>query len=482
MTRQSAYYAVRPNYRWEGDLMKYSPKQGKDFGEGSVCANILRLAVPMTLAQLINVLYNVVDRIYIGHIPNTSTDALTGIGLALPVITIITAFANLFGMGGAPLFSIARGANEPEKAGQIMGNSFSMLLLSGSLLSVICCLFKKPLLFLFGASDVTYPYAAAYISLYLLGTLFVMISLGMNNFINAQGFGVTGMLTVSIGAVLNLLLDPLFIFVFGMGVRGAAAATIISQGFSALWVLRFLTGPKALIRLSAKTMALKPALIKEITALGLSGFVMAVTNGAVQIICNATLQRYGGDLYVGIMTVINSIREITTIPVTGLANGAQPVISFNYGARKYDRVKSAIKLTTVFSIVFTFIIWALIFFFPHFIIRLFSSESALLREGIPALHLYFFGIFMMALQFSGQSAFVALGKSKHAVFFSLLRKAIIVIPLTLFLPAAFGLGTAGVFLAEPISNFIGGTACFTTMVITVWRQLDNEKAKDTKNR
>lgn len=462
--------------------MQHSVKQEKDFGQGSVCANILRLAVPMTLAQLINVLYNVVDRIYIGHIPNTSTDALTGIGLALPVITIITAFANLFGMGGAPLFSIARGADEPDKAGQIMGNSFSMLLLSGVLLSIICYLFKKPLLFLFGASDATYPYASAYISLYLLGTLFVMISLGMNNFINAQGFGVTGMLTVSIGAVLNLLLDPVFIFVFGMGVRGAAVATIISQGFSALWVLRFLTGPNALIGLTTKTMALKPSLIKEITALGLSGFVMAITNSAVQIICNATLQRYGGDLYVGIMTVINSVREITTIPVTGLSNGAQPVISFNYGAKKYDRVKSAIKLTTIFSIIFTFIIWAFIFFFPHFILRLFSSEAALLEKGVPALHLYFFGIFMMALQFSGQSAFVALGKSKHAVFFSLLRKAIIVIPLTLCLPAVFGLGTSGVFLAEPISNFIGGTACFSTMVITVWRQLDNEKKQNTGSR
>lgn len=462
--------------------MRHSAKQGKDFSQGSVCVNILRLAIPMTLAQLINVLYNVVDRIYIGHIPHTSTDALTGIGLALPVITIITAFANLFGMGGAPLFSIARGANEPEKAGQIMGNSFSMLLLSGMILSVGCYIFKKPLLYLFGASDVTYPYASAYISLYLLGTLFVMINLGMNNFINAQGFGVTGMLTVSIGAVLNLIFDPLFIFVFDMGIRGAAIATIISQGISALWVLRFLTGKDALIRLTARTSALQPALIKEITALGLSGFVMAITNGAVQIICNATLQRYGGDLYVGIMTVINSVREITTIPVTGLSNGAQPVISFNYGAKKYDRVKSAIKLTTVFAIIFTFITWAFIFFFPHFIIRLFSSEPDLLRDGIPAMHLYFFGIFMMALQFSGQSAFVALGKAKHAVFFSLLRKAIIVIPLTLFLPTVAGSGTVGVFLAEPISNFIGGTACFTTMVITVCRQLENEKDKSAESR
>lgn len=454
--------------------MKRFSTREQDFGQGSVSANILRLAIPMTLAQLINVLYNVVDRIYIGHIPHTSTQALTGIGLTLPIITIITAFANLFGMGGAPLFSMARGAGNIERSRRIMGNSFSMLLISGTILVCICYIFKKPLLYLFGASDVTYPYANAYISLYLLGTLFVMISLGMNNFINSQGFGVTGMLTVSIGAALNLVLDPLFIFVFHMGVRGAALATIISQGISALWVLRFLTGPKALITLSVKCLSLELPLIKEITALGLSGFVMSITNGAVQIICNATLQRYGGDLYVGIMTVINSVREIITMPVTGLTNGAQPVMSFNYGAEKYDRVKSAIKFSTILCIIFTLIIWAFLFFFPQFFIHLFNSEPELLKDGVPAMHLYFFGIFMMALQFAGQSTFIALGKSKQAVFFSLFRKVIIVIPLALWLPTIAGLGTDGVFLAEPVSNFIGGTACFSTMMLTVWRKLGKE--------
>lgn len=443
----------------------------KDFSRGSVSGNILRLAIPMTLAQLINVLYNVVDRIYIGHIPGASTQALTGIGLALPVITIITAFANLFGMGGAPLFSMARGAGETTRAKHIMGNSFSMLLLSGGILAIVCYLFKRPLLYLFGASDMTYPYANAYLTLYLLGTLFVMISLGMNSYINAQGFGVTGMLTVSIGAVLNLLLDPLFIFVFHLGVRGAALATILSQCISAIWVLRFLTGPKALLKLSPAYMKLELPLIKEISALGLAGFVMSITNGSVQIMCNAVLQRYGGDLYVGIMTVINSVREIITMPVTGLTSGAQPVMSFNYGAGKYDRVKTAIKFTTISCILFTLAAWALIFFFPRFFIQLFNSETELIEQGIPALHLYFFGIFLMALQFSGQSTFTALGRSKQAVFFSLFRKAVIVIPLTLWLPTVAGLGTNGVFLAEPISNLIGGTACFVTMMLTVWPTL-----------
>lgn len=446
-------------------------KQNKDFGQGSVSGNILRLAIPMTLAQLINVLYNVVDRIYIGHIPGASTQALTGIGLTLPVITIITAFANLFGMGGAPLFSMARGADQTTRAKNIMGNSFSMLLFTGVILAALCYVFKRPLLYLFGASDATYPYAADYLTLYLLGTLFVMISLGMNSYINAQGFGVTGMLTVSIGAVLNLLLDPLFIFVFHLGVRGAALATILSQCISAIWVLRFLTGPKALLKLSLRYMRLNLPLIREISALGLAGFVMSITNGSVQIMCNAVLQKYGGDLYVGIMTVINSVRELITMPVTGLTSGAQPVMSFNYGAKKYDRVKSAIKFTTAACILFSLCSWALIFLFPHFFIQLFGSDPELIEKGVPSLHLYFFGMFLMALQFSGQTTFTALGKSKQAVFFSLFRKAVIVIPLTLWLPTIAGLGSNGVFLAEPISNLIGGTACFTTMMLTVWPTL-----------
>lgn len=452
--------------------MKHTTAEERDFGVGSVSAAILRLAVPMTLAQLVNVLYSVVDRIYIGHLPHTSTEALTGIGLTLPVITIVTAFANLIGTGGAPLFSMARGRKDLEKAGIIMGNSFSLLLIFGAALSTLCYLFKEPLLYLFGASTTTYPYADAYLSIYLLGTIFVMVSLGMNSFINAQGFGVMGMLTVSIGAVLNLILDPILIFGFQMGIRGAAIATVISQMVSAVWVFQFLTGKKTLISLSRKAMRIKARLVRDITALGLSGFIMSITNGSVQIICNATLQNYGGDLYVGIMTVINSVREIVNIPVNGFTSSAQPVMSFNYGAKNYGRVKSAIRFMTVFCIVFTLIIWALIFFFPHFFIRLFNSDSSLLEKGIPSLHIYFFGIFMMALQFSGQSTFVALGYSRHAIFFSLLRKAVIVIPLTLWLPTVAGLGTTGVFLAEPVSNFIGGTACFVTMMFTAWRKLD----------
>lgn len=442
-----------------------------DFSQGSIARNIIGLALPMTLAQMINVMYSIVDRIYIGHMPNVSSEALTGIGLTLPIITIITAFANLFGMGGAPLCSIARGRREDEKARKIMGNSFSLLLISGVALMALCFMFKRPLLYLFGASDITFPYADNYITIYLCGTLFVMASLGMNNFINAQGFGKMGMLTVILGAATNIILDPLFIFVFHMGVQGAAVATVISQGISTFWVLRFLTGKKVILQLNRDSMRLDKKMVKEITALGTAGFVMSVTNGAVQIVCNATLFKYGGDLYVGIMTVINSVRELITMPVTGLTSGAQPVIGYNYGAGCFDRVKSAIKFMVISCIVFTGAAWAVLFFEPSFFLHLFTKEQDLIQAGIPAMRIYFCGIFMMALQFAGQSTFVALNRAKQSVFFSLFRKVIIVIPLTLLFPLIGNLGTDGVFWAEPVSNVIGGAACFATMLITVWRKL-----------
>ncbi len=442
-----------------------------DFSKGSVARNIMSLAVPMTAAQLINVLYNVVDRMYIGHLPEASTLALTGLGLTFPIISIITAFSNLFGMGGAPLCSIARGHGDHERAETIMNNSFSLLVLSGAALTVFFLVFKRPVLYLFGASDETYPYADAYLTIYLIGSVFVMVGLGMNSFINSQGFGKTGMLTVLLGAVVNIVLDPVFIFLFHMGVQGAALATVISQLLSAAWVMRFLTGKKAIYRLRVSKMKIQPKLTREITALGLSGFIMSITNSAVQIVCNATLQQFGGDLYVGVMTVINSIREVLTMPVTGLTNGAQPVLGYNFGAGQYARVRSGIRFMSIVCIAFTTAAWIILMLIPEVFIHIFNSSPELIEKGVPALNLYFFGFFMMSLQFAGQSTFVALGKSRQAVFFSLLRKAFIVVPLTLWLPHVFGLGVNGVFLAEPISNFIGGSASFFTMLATVWPML-----------
>ncbi|MGN6712937.1 MATE family efflux transporter [Anaerocolumna jejuensis] len=383
---------------------------------------MLRLALPMTLAQLINVLYSVIDRIYIGLIPRNATLSMTGIGLTLPITTIIIAFANLFGMGGAPLCSIARGRGEKEAAEKIMGNSFALLLLFSVILTILGFLLKKPLLYLFGASDDTFPYANAFISVYLLGNLFVMVSLGMNSFINSQGFSGIGMATVLLGAIANIILDPIFIFVFHMGVTGAALSSVISQFLSAFWVFHFLTGKKALIRLKA---------------------------------CK----------------VLNSIREIISMPVSGLTNGSQPVIGYNYGAGAYKRVRKAIKFMSVACIAYTLAAWGLLHLSPHFFIRIFNHNPALIKAAMPAVRIYFFGFFMMSLQFAGQAVFVALGKAKYAVFFSILRKIVIVVPLTLLLPHFFRSGTTGVFLAEPVSNFIGGSACFLTMLNVVLKEL-----------
>ena len=452
-------------------------KQENDFSKGSVVANILRLAVPMTLAQLINVLYNIVDRIYIGMIPENATLSLTGLGLCLPIISMVGAFANLFGMGGAPLCSIERGRGNIKEAEAIMGNSFVLMVLVGAILTVVGLAVKRPMLYLFGASDATIGYADAYITIYLLGNVFVMMGLGMNSFINSQGFGTIGMMTVLLGAIANILLDPLFIFVFHMGVQGAALATIISQFLSAMWILAFLTGKKALLRLKPSAMRLSRKRILDITGLGMSGFTMSITNSSVQVMYNALLQSYGGDLYVGVMTVINSVREVISMPVQGVTQSAQPILGYNYGAGEYGRVKKGIVFTSVVSIVYTFLIWSAVHGFPEFFIRIFNREGDLVEAGIPAMRVYFFGFFMMSLQFAGQAVFVGLGKAKRAVFFSIFRKVIIVIPLMILLPVLFGLGTTGVLMAEPISNFIGGIACFATMLVTVWPELSGQKKR-----
>ena len=448
-----------------------------DFSKGSVKKNIVSQAIPLVLAQITQLLYNVVDRIYIGHLPVADSMALTGIGLVFPITTLIAAFTNLFGMGGTPLFAIARGARDEEKARKILGNTFSLLLISSVVLLGACYIFREPVLFLFGASENSYVYADDYLKIYLIGTPFLMLSTGLNGFINAQGFPKIGMLTTAIGAVLNLALDPLFIFAFEMGVKGAAIATVISQIVSAVWVLKFLTGKKALLKIERKYMKIDARLVGKITSLGLSAFIVQATNCAVQVVCNATLKTVGGDLYVGIMTVINSVRDILHLPVQGITHGAQPVLSYNFGACKYDRVKQGIKFMAFLGIVYTAIAWIFVLIAPKLLISAFTDDLQMIENGVPALHIYFFGFIFMAFQFTGQSTFQALGYSKRAIFFSLLRKAIIVIPLTIILPQ-IGFGIDGVFLAEPISNAIGGLACFVTMYFTVYRKLSKSKTAE----
>lgn len=448
--------------------------QTTDFSRGKVWQNIVAQSIPLILAQLVQLLYNVVDRIYIGHLPGADSMALTGIGLVFPLTTLIAAFTFLFGTGGTPLFSIARGAGKEERAGKILGNTFSLLLFTSVVMLVLCYLFRRPVLYLFGASDASYIYANAYLRIYLLGTPFTMLATGLNGFINAQGFPRIGMMTTLLGAVLNLMLDPVFIFVFQMGVGGAALATVISQAVSCVWVLRFLTGKKALLPIKKKYLRVDGKLAKEIMTLGMSGFIMQGTNCLVQVVCNATLKIYGGDLYVGVMTVINSTREILALPVSGITNGAQPVLGYNYGAREYEKVRQGIRFTAALGIIYTLLAWLLVIVSPHLLLSVFTEDAAMIEAGTDALRLYFFGFFFMSFQFTGQSAFTALGDSRHAIFFSLLRKAVIVAPLTVLLPK-IGLGVDGVFLAEPISNAIGGLACFVTMYFTLYRKLAGEK-------
>ena len=451
----------------ERDPEKGQKEGRQDFTRGSVLSNIIRLAIPMTFAQLINVLYNIVDRIFIGRIPEHATLSLTGLGVCFPLITIVIAFANLVGMGGAPLFSIERGRGHEEEAERILGNSFVLLLILGITLTVLGYIFKTPLLWLLGASSQTIGYAQGYMNIYLIGSTFVMISLGLNSFINAQGFGNMGMATVAIGAVMNLILDPVFIFVMHMGVQGAALATIISQFAAACWTFRFLTGKRTIIRLRKRAMKLAADRVRRILVLGLAGFTMSLTNSLVQMVNNAALQTWGGDIYVAVITVINSIREVVQMPIQGITNSAQPVMSFNYGAGRYDRVRECIRIMAFMGIVYLLAIWGLISLFPEFWIRIFNHDPELIRAGVPAMHIYFFGYVFMGLQFSGQAVFQALGYARYAIFFSIFRKVVIVIPLILLLPG-LGFGAHGVFMAEPISNLVGGGACIITMLRTVY--------------
>ncbi len=442
----------------------------RDFSKGSVKRQIIAQAVPLTVAQVVQLLYNVVDRIYIGHLEGIGDVALTGLGVTFPVIVLIAAFTSLFGSGGTALFSIARGRRDEEEAERILGNVFALLLLSSGILFVLCYLFRRPVLLLFGASPVSVEYADQYLRIYLFGTAFSMLATGLNGYINAQGFPKTGMLTTILGAAVNIVLDPVFIFAFGMGVRGAALATVLSQGISAVWVLRFLTGKKAILRIRPGKVRISLRRTRAIAAIGLPGFVMQGTNSLVQIVCNNQLQAFGGDLYVGIMTVLGSVREILSLPVMGVSNGSQPVLGFNYGARENQRVKEGIRFTSVLGVLYTLCAWIVVMLVPRQMMGIFSSDPAVVEKGAEMLNIYFFGFVFMAFQFVGQTAFQGLGKAKQAIFFSLFRKAIIVVPLTLLLPG-LGFGVRGVFLAEPISNAIGGLACFLTMWQVIYRKL-----------
>lgn len=444
-----------------------------DFENGSVTKNIFSAAIPMLVAQILSLLYNIVDRIYIARIPEVGTTALGAVGLCFPLIVVITAFANLFGSGGAPLFSINRGMGEKKKAQTVINTSFTMVLLSGVVLMVLGLLFAKPLLALFGASEEALVHAYPYMMFYLLGTVPSMIATGMNPFINAQGYAVTGMLSVAIGAVANLLLDPIFIFGLGLGIKGAAIATVISQFLSAGYVLYFLE-KKAEMKarfLSKKEFRECRKIAQNIISLGTSGFIMQLTNSLVSICCNNVLSVTGGDVYISVMTIISSVRQIVETPIYSLNEGASPILSYNYGAHRPARVRKAMLTMAGMILIYTGVMWSVILFAPNYLIAIFSSDKLLLKDAAPALKTYFAAFIFMDLQYIGQTVFKSLNKKKQAIFFSLLRKVFIVVPLTYILPFAFHMGTKGVFMAEPVSNVIGGSLCCCTMLATILPEL-----------
>ena len=453
-------------------------RNATDFSTGSVKRRIIAQAVPLTLAQAVQLLYNIVDRIYIGHLPEVGQLALTGLGITFPVIVLIAAFTQLVGVGGTPLFSMARGRRDEKEAGALLGNAFALLLIAAAGCFAVGYFFRRPILFAFGASEESYYFADQYLSIYLFGTAFSMLTTGLNGYINAQGFPRIGMLTTLIGAVINIILDPIFIFTCDMGVAGAALATVISQGVSCAWVLAFLMGKKAVIPLRWHNIRVDAKRSRQIASLGVTGFVMQGTNSLVSIACNNQLQLFGetmmvggGDLYVGVMTVLNSVREMLSLPVGGIASGSQPVLGFNYGAGEYKRAKECIRFTSLLGAGYTLLSWAVVMLIPRVMIAMFSDDAMTIDVGARMLNIYFFGFVFMAFQFAGQSTFQGLGKAKQAVFFALFRKVVIVVPLTLLLPR-MGLGVEGVFLAEPISNIVGGLCCFATMWRTVYRKLD----------
>ena len=432
-----------------------------DFENGTVTGNILSAALPMLVAQMLNLLYNVVDRIYIARIPEVGTAAIGAVGICFPLIVIITAFANLFGGGGVPLFSIYRGRKKDTEATRIMNTSFSMVCISAIILMTIGMLCARPLLILFGASSDALVYAYPYMMIYLIGTLPSMLAVGLNPYINAQGYSTVGMTSVAIGAVMNLILDPLFIFFFNFGVSGAAIATVISQSFSAIFVLYFLTRRSELKMHFIRKNELSECMgyAKNIVSLGTAGFVMQITNSLVTICCNNVLSVTGGDIYISVMTIVSSIRQLVETPIYAINEGSSPILSYNYGAGRASKVKKAI------------VVMALMIFAPESLIKIFSSDADLLSDTVEALKLYFAAFIFMDLQYIGQTVFKSLNKKKQAIFFSLLRKVFIVVPLTYIMPYALNMGTSGVFMAEPVSNVIGGGICFVTMLCTVLPEL-----------
>ncbi len=442
-----------------------------NYAEGSITRHILSLAVPTLFAELVNVLYSVVDRMYIGHMSGEGTLALSAVGVVFPIISFISAFPSLISSGATPIAAIERGKGDDGRAELILETSFTFALIISAVLTLILFVFRTPLLYMMGADESTIGYALDYFSIYVLGTVFVLISVGFNSFITMQGFGLTAMMTVVIGAVLNTVLDPIFIYTFSLGVKGAAIATVISQAVSALWVILFLRGKKSQIRL--RKLSLDGGIIKRTLKLGISGFMFKMTNSLTQAASNMTIVTFSGELstlYIGAMSIINSTREMVSLPIQSVTVSTQPVMGFNYGAGNSERVCKAIRVMTEIALFYALISWAFVLLFPQVLISVFTPDSTLVNITVPVMRIYFAVFFMMTFQSAGQTTFVALNHPKNAVFFSLLRKVFLVFPLILILPR-LGMGVYGVFYAEAISQLIGASCCYLTMYFTIYRPL-----------
>ena len=442
-----------------------------NLGTGKISKLLFALAIPAITAQIINVLYNVVDRIYIGHIPNIGADALTGVGVTFPLIMIISAFASLIGMGGAPRAAIMMGKNKNDSAEEILGNGVTALIIISIVLTVFFLVFNDKLLMLFGASENTLSYASSYMNIYTLGTLFVQISLGLNMFITTQGFAKTSMMTVVIGAIINIVLDPIFIFVFNMGVQGAALATIISQAVSAIWVLKFLTGKKTILKIKRQYLRIKLSVILPVLALGISPFIMQSTESILMICFNFSLLKYGGDLAVGAMAILSSVMQFALMPVTGLTQGAQPIISFNYGAKDAERVKKAFKLLLLSSVGYTLFMWLLIMVTPNMFASLFTDSKELIEMASWSLRIYMSASFLMGIQLACKQTFIAIGNAKASVFIAILRKILLLIPLIFILPQLITNKVFAVFLAEPVADVIAVTVTIILFTIQFKKNL-----------
>lgn len=426
-------------------------------GTENVKSLLFSLAIPAIIGQLITLVYNMVDRMYIGHIAEIGGDALTGVGVTAPLLIIISAFAVLVGMGGAPRASIKMGEKDSQGAEEIMGNCFVSLIGISIVLTILFLIFNEKLLIMFGASEKTLPYALEYMKIYTLGTIFVQLAIGMNPFISSQGFAKTSMLAVSIGAIINIVLDPIFIYGFKMNVKGAALATIISQAVSAIWVVHFLKGDRTNLKLKKENLKINKSIMGPVLLLGLSPFVMQITESFIIIAFNSNLQKYGGDVAVGAMTILSAAMQFTFLPLSGLTQGAQPIMSYNYGAKNKERMKDTFKYLCISTVTYSIVFWLFIMIAPQLFSKIFTNNKSIIDMATKGLRIYMAGAFALGIQIACQQTFIALGNARTSLFLALLRKVFLLIPLVIILPNILSNKVFAVFLSEPISDIIAAT-------------------------